>query len=351
MKAYRLFTDGMRFDEVPVPVARDGGVLLRVAGAGACHSDLTVEALAAGGKLPWPMPFTLGHEITGWLETPVAGFAAGAAVAVYSAWGCGACNQCRAGSDNYCERPERLFGPGLGRDGAMAPYVSVPDARYLVPLGDLDPLDAAPLSDAGVTPYHAIKRALPLLVPGAAALAIGIGGLGHMAIQILRALAPVRVIALDASEEKLRLARDLGADATVLAGDDAAARVREANGGRPVDAVFDFVGETSTMDVARKSVRSGGEIALVGLGGGTLPMRQGALPYGVRVSITFYGSIEDLRETIALAQAGRISARVTRYPLDRADEAFAALRDGTLEGRAVVCPNSSSFGAPPLKQA
>jgi propanol-preferring alcohol dehydrogenase len=332
----------MRFEDVPLPVPRAGEVLLKVAGAGACHSDLHVEESAAAGKLPWKLPFTLGHEITGWVEAlgdGVQGFGLGDAVAVYCAWGCGECAACAAGSDNYCEHPERLQGGGLGVDGGMASHVLIPQARYLVPLGDLEPRDAAPLADAGLTAFHAVKRCLPVLGEGSAAAVIGVGGLGHMAIQILRALSPARVIALDVNPDKLALATALGAHAGVRSDEDPLTAVRAANGGRPVDAVLDFVGAQRTVDLARKTVRPNGEIVVAGLAGGTLPIRQGAIPYGARVSMTFYGSIADLRETIALARSGRIASHVTRYPLQAAPEAFTAMRAGSLDGRAVILPN------------
>jgi alcohol dehydrogenase, propanol-preferring len=342
VKAFRIFSDGMKLDDVPMPEPREGEVLLRVAGAGACHSDLLVESLATSGKLMWPLPFTLGHEITGWVEsfgTWVTGVRPGEAVAVYCAWGCGTCDACRRGSPNYCGS-SAMRGPGLGLEGAMASHVVVPDAKYLVPIGDLDPQEAAPLADAGITAYHAISRSRDLLVPSATALIIGAGGLGHLAIQIAKAISPARVIVVDENEKKLELARSLGADATVLAGEDAKKAIKAANNGRAVDAVFDFVGVQDTMDLARKVVRADGAITIVGLGGGTLPIRQEAIPYGVRVMMTFYGSISDLRETIALAQAGKIKAHITRYPLEKAADAFQAMRDGTLDGRAVISPNS-----------
>jgi propanol-preferring alcohol dehydrogenase len=336
MKAFRIFPEGMRLAEAPAPQPGEGDVLVRVAGAGACHSDLLVESLATAGKLMWPLPFTLGHEITGFVESGAP--STGEPVAVYCAWGCGACDNCRRGAENYCSS-RGMRGPGLGAEGAMASHVVVPAARYLVPIGDLDPQETAPLADAGITAYHAISRARDLLLPSATAVIIGAGGLGHLAIQIAKAISASRVIVVDSSPAKLALAPSYGADATVLAGDDAVAAVKEACGGRAVDAVFDFVGAQSTMDLARKIVRPDGAIAIVGLGGGTMPVRAEAIPYGVRVSISFYGSIADLRETIALARAGKIKAHVTRYPLERAADAFTAMREGTLEGRAVICPN------------
>ncbi|HTA40029.1 MAG TPA: NAD(P)-dependent alcohol dehydrogenase [Candidatus Acidoferrales bacterium] len=341
MKAFRIFPDGMRLDDVPMPQPREGEVLLRVAGAGACHSDLLVESLATAGKLMWTLPFTLGHEITGWVEAlgdGVSGVAPGDAVAVYCAWGCGICDNCRRGSENYCSS-SGMRGPGLGLEGAMASHVIVPNARYLVPIGDLDPRDVAPLADAGITAYHAISRARDLLVPSATAVVIGAGGLGHLAIQIVKAICASRVIVIESNPAKLEGARALGADEVVLAGDDAVKTVRELNGRRGVDAIFDFVGVQSTMDFARKAVRPDGAITIVGLGGGTMPVRQEAIPYGVRVMMTFYGTLADLRETIALARAGKIKAHVTRYPLEHASDAFTAMRAGALDGRAVICPN------------
>src|SRR5690606_9006898 len=113
---------------------------------------------------------------------------------------------------------------GLGLDGGMAEFLLVPHSRLLLPLRDLEPREAAPLTDAALTPYHAIKRSLPLLAPGATAVVIGVGGLGHMAVQILAAISPARIVAVDVSEEKLGLAREVGAAETVLSGPEAAAQ-------------------------------------------------------------------------------------------------------------------------------
>ena len=187
----------------PVPEPREGEVLIKVAGAGACHSDLHVYATAAGNGFFKP-PFTLGHENTGTvvaLGPGARGVEIGERVAVYCAWGCGTCRMCVAGEENYCMHQRTLRGCGLGVDGGMAEYLLVPASKYLVPLGDLDPIDAAPLTDAGITPYHAINRSRALLRPGATCAVIGIGGLGHLALQILRTTTAVRIIALDVSDE------------------------------------------------------------------------------------------------------------------------------------------------------
>ncbi|HVA27360.1 MAG TPA: NAD(P)-dependent alcohol dehydrogenase [Candidatus Baltobacteraceae bacterium] len=343
MHAFRLLAQGPALvTDAPVPEPREGQVLLKIAGSGACHSDLHVFEATKAGTSWFAPPFTIGHENTGWIEAVGAGvrdLRAGEAVAVYCAWGCGRCRACLISSENYCESTAVLRGGGLGEDGGMANYMLVPAAKYLVPLGELEPRDAAPLSDAGLTPYHAVKRSLSLLTPDATAIVLGAGGLGHMAIQILRALTSAQIVALDIDDAKLARARELGADITFRSDDTARDAIKQHLSGRQADIVFDFVGLQATIDLGRKLVRPDGDFSIVGLGGGTMSYAQGKIAWGARVSTPFYGSIAELREVIALAQRGRIHAHVTRYPLERAAEAYQALHDGSLDGRAVICPN------------
>jgi len=216
------------------PEPGPGEVLLEVRGAGLCHSDLHLVHWPAG-TLPYELPFTLGHEVAGvvtGLGAGVDGVELGDPVLVYGPWGCGACRQCSLGAEHLCERPDRVRGrgAGLGRDGGLAEEIVVPSARHLVPLGDLDPLAAAPLADAGLTPYHAIRRALPL-PPGSGAVVIGVGGLGHVAVQLLRALTACRVIAVDRRALALEAAAAAGAATTLLADGLAPDEVRRAAGG------------------------------------------------------------------------------------------------------------------------
>jgi alcohol dehydrogenase, propanol-preferring len=216
MRAYQLveWQQPAVLCDVPVPDPGPGQVLVRVAAAGACHSDLHVMEFPAG-VVPWRPPFTLGHENAGWVAATgagVTGLREGDAVAVYGPWGCGRCKPCRVSAENLCERYAEIGarGGGLGRDGGMAEFLLVPDARYLMPLEALDPVDATPLTDAGLTPYHAVKQALPVLGPDATAAVIGVGGLGHLAVQILRAITAARVVALDVRDDKLAQARGAG---------------------------------------------------------------------------------------------------------------------------------------------
>ena len=346
MKALQLtaWKHEPEFREVPEPVPGPGEVVVRIGGAGACHSDLHLMHDFEAGMLGWGPPFTLGHENAGWVEAlgpGVRGVEVGEPVAVYGPWGCGRCARCLAGTENYCERQAEIgaMGGGLGRDGGMAPLMLVPNARWLVPLGGLDPVAAAPLTDAGLTPYHAVKRSLSLLVPGSFAVVIGAGGLGHLAVQVVRALSPATVIVVDQRPAALKLAEEVGAHATVLAGADAAAELRALTFGRGADVVLDFVGADATLALGAAVARPLGHLTIVGIAGGTLPVSFFGIPYEVSVATTYWGTLPELVEVIALASSGRIRPHVQRFTLDDAPRAYEAMRQGRLEGRAVVTPS------------
>lgn len=345
MKAYRLtaWQSPPEICDVPVPEPGPGEVLLKVGGAGACHSDLHLMEWPEG-TMDFDLPFTLGHENAGWVEAVgagVEGLEHGDAVAVYGPWGCGRCRSCRLSAENYCERQAEIgaFGGGLGLDGGMAEYMLVPHSRLLLPLGGLDPRDAAPLSDAALTPYHAVKRSLDLLVPGSTAVVIGVGGLGHMAVQILRALSPARVVAVDTSAEKLKLAREVGAEEAVEAGEGAAEAIGELTGGLGAELVIDMVGADDTLALAAQIVRFESHLTVVGLAGGSFQFTFGALPFEAQLTLPYWGSAVELMEVLDLARAGKIRAHVERFPLERAADAYERMREGSLDGRAVICPD------------
>ena len=248
-----------------------------------------------------------------------------------------------AGEENRC-RVIPVGGIGLSRDGGLAEYVVVPASR-LLPVGDMDLTQAAPLTDAGLTPYHAVDLARPRLRPGTSCVVIGIGGLGHMGLQILLATTAVRIIAVDTNTAALDLAGRLGAHHTVQAGPDAVDKIRELVGPAPdgADVVLDFVGAQPTLDTARQVVATGGQILLVGLAGGTLPVRPVAdepppVPLETGVVVPFWGTRAELHEVIALARDGRLHADVHTFPLAEAPQAYEALRRGEVRGRAVIVP-------------
>ncbi|MFJ9626463.1 NAD(P)-dependent alcohol dehydrogenase [Streptomyces sp. NPDC101175] len=345
MKAlqYRAIGAAPEVVTVPDPEPGPGQVLLKVTAAGVCHSDIAVMSWPAE-SFPYDLPLTLGHEGVGTvaaLGAGVTGVREGDPVAVYGPWGCGRCAKCAEGKENYCLRADKLGirPPGLGAPGAMAEYLLVDDPRHLVPLDGLDPVAAVPLTDAGLTPYHAIKRALPKLVPGSTAVVIGTGGLGHVAVQLLRALTSARVIALDVSEDKLRLAREVGAHETVLSDANAVRAVRELTAGLGAEAVFDFVGAEPTVRTAGAVAAVEGEVAIVGIGGGTLPVGFGQSAFEVSVHAPYWGSRGELAEVLALARSGAVSVHTETFSLDEAPLAYERLHAGTVKGRAVILPN------------
>jgi alcohol dehydrogenase, propanol-preferring len=332
--------------DLPVPEPRPGEVLIRVAGAGLCQSDLHVVD-AKPGDLPFRLPFTLGHEVAGSVAALGAGVtdvAVGEAVAVYGPWGCGDCPRCVAGRENYCDRRAaiRAAGAGLGRDGGMAGFLLVPSVRHLEPLRGVDPVHAAPLTDAGVTSYHAISACSSRLTSGSNAVVIGVGGLGHLAVQILRAVTSAQVIAVDLRQEALALADRCGAQHVIRMAPDAARDVRAATGARGADAVFDFVGSPSSLGLAASIVAVDGDLVIVGSGGGQLVVKKfGDLPTGCRVSLPFWGTRSDLTAVLGLARRGAVRAEIETFPLAAVSEAIGRMRDGTLNGRAVLVPDPS----------
>ncbi len=344
MRAFRLTAPHtVELRTISQPDPGPGEVLVRVGAAGACHSDLHI--IDAPDALGMPIPLTLGHKNAGWVEalgSGVTGFQRGEAVAIYGIGGCGHCVACLAGRDNEC-RNVTPGGIGLTRDGGMAEYVTVP-ARQMIPIGDLDVGQAAPLSDAGLTPYHAIALTRRSLRPSSWCVVIGVGGLGHMADQILAATTAARVIAVDVRPEALDLARQTGAHHTVQSGRDAVRAIRDLVGPPPggADAVLDFVGAPATIETARAVVSTGGDIAIVGLAGGTLAVGFGAVPFEMRVVVPFWGTRAELADVISLARAGRIRAHVDRFALTDAAMAYDRLRAGQLTGRAVIIPNDAA---------
>ncbi|NHC15542.1 NAD(P)-dependent alcohol dehydrogenase [Motilibacter deserti] len=335
--------------EVPDPTPGPGQVVVRVGGAGACHSDLHLMHDFEAGTVPWHPPFTLGHENAGWVHAVGDGVThvrVGQPVAVYGPWGCGTCARCRMGVETLCENvlqsPAPGGGGGLGVDGGMADLMLVPDVRHVVPLPDgLEPATAAPLTDAGLTPYHAVRRSWSKLPPGSFAVVIGVGGLGHVAVQILKATTATTVIAVDQRPEALELARRHGADHTVASGEGAAAAIREITRGLGADVVLDCVGADATLALGATVARPLGDLTIVGIGGGSLPVSFFGVPYEVSIQTIYWGSRSELVEVLELGARGLVQPQITTYPLDEAPEAYRKLAAGEVAGRAVVVPNAS----------
>lgn len=288
--------------------------VVRVLACGVCHSDLHVVE----GYFPSPLPLVLGHEIAGELPS-------GERVLVYAPWGCGECRFCRASEEMLCPNAREA---GLFQDGGYAEHVRVPSRRYLYPIGDLDPVEAAPLACGGLTAYRAVKHARPWLSAGSRALVLGAGGLGQFAIQYLRLLTDATVHAGDPAPHKRKRALELGADA--------AAAPEELEG--PYTAAIDFVGSNDSLAHAARLVDRKGVAVVVGLFGGRIPFGLGAVPHEAHFLSSIWGSREELAELIALAQRERLQYTIETLPLEQAQGAHDMLRSGEARGRIVLVP-------------
>jgi alcohol dehydrogenase, propanol-preferring len=334
VRAVRLHATGeeLRLEDVPLPEPRGAEVRVRVGGCGVCHTDLHI---IDGTQARVELPRTLGHEIAGWVDAarPAAGdVVIGESVVVFGGWGCGQCAECRAGAEQRCARS---VAPGFQADGGYAEAVLVPHARHLVQLGSLDPLQAAPLADAGITPYRAVRRARRWLNAGSDVLVIGCGALGQFILQYLR-LVPVEgaelaITVRERSAKRLERARTLGADALQLDGDAEPAH-------ESMRVVFDLVGTDATLATAAAAVAPDGLIVLIGEAGGSVPFGFDRHAVESWLTTVAWGTHDDLREVVRLATVGALHWNVEAIPLADASAAHARLRDGDVDGRLVLVP-------------
>ena len=311
----REFHGGLAVEERPRPEPSGGGVLVRVEAVGVCHSDLHVVE----GYFPSsPLPLVLGHEVAGEVEGL-------GNVLVYTPWGCGECRFCAAGEEMICPQGREA---GMLQDGGYADYMLVPNRRYLFPIGDLDPVDAAPLGCGGLTAFRAVKHALSSLGREKRALVLGAGGLGQFAIQYLRLLSDADVLAADVSAQKRERAVELGASG--------AAAPDEIEG--PFDVVLDFVGSDETLTRGAELVDRKGLVEVVGLFGGRIPFGLGAVPHEARFMSSIWGSLAELGELIELAQREPLAYTIETMPLAEAQAAHDRVRSGEAKGRIVLTP-------------
>ena len=344
MRAVRLHAPGTppRLEEVEVPEPIGTEVRVAVAGAGVCRTDLhIVDGIQPRVRLP----VTLGHEVGGHVDAMGSDaarllrrmrIAIGDPVLVYGGWGCGACPECRGGTEQRCATS---LAPGFQLDGGYADAMLVPHPRHLVRLRSLDPARAAPLADAGVTPYRAVRRAEPWLVPGARVLVIGAGALGQFALQYLRLLPPgggeLVVAVRELDPERLERAAELRADVGLLAVEPA---MTLAGLGGPAAAVLDFVGSDDSLAHAADVVAPGGVIVVVGEAGGSLRFSIDRIAPEATLTAVAWASLDDLRAVVRLAERGRLHWEIETLPLHQAAAAHDRLRAGTVRGRIVLVP-------------
>ena len=313
-------------------------VVVRVGGAGVCATDIhAIDGLMEPAGLTTPV--VLGHENAGWVHAvgdDVTTAAVGDAVLLYPAWSCGLCVPCRRGQDVFCVRHQFT---GLTRDGGFADFV-LADERSVIRLPEgVEPAAVAPHSDAGITAYHAVKRLVPRLEPGSTAAVIGVGGVGHIGLQLVKVLGSGgRVIGVDTDHRRRRLARELGADEVLGEEADVAGAVRELTDGAGADVVFDFVGSDATHSIGLGVLARRGLFSIVGYGGTVTYPSVAFVSGATAVTGNLVGNWIDLWELLQLHGRGAVTLRSETYPLEEVNDVLARLREGEVTGRAVLVP-------------
>ncbi|MGZ4276712.1 MAG: NAD(P)-dependent alcohol dehydrogenase [Solirubrobacteraceae bacterium] len=346
MKAARLhaYHEPLKVEELDEPkVTGPLDVIVRIGGAGLCRTDLHVQEGQWAEKSGVELPYVLGHENAGWVHeigSAVTNVAVGDTVILHPLITCGLCHACRAGDDVHCEN--NTF-PGISVDGGFADLIRT-TARSVVKLDPvLHPKDIAALADAGLTAYHAVKKAVSILYPGTRALVIGSGGLGHIGIQCLKAMTAAEIIVIDPSEEALALAGELGADHTVrVDGHRHVDQILEMTDGAGCEAVIDFTGEKGAIQDGVELLRRAGNYYVIGYGENIDVPTIDIISTEINFIGNLVGSYNDLRELMTLTAQGKVTLHTSTYPLDAVNDAMADLDQGRLHGRGILLPEAAA---------
>ncbi len=341
MKAVRVhaYHEQPVVEDVPDPVVKGPlDVIVKIGGAGVCRTDLHILDGQWEAAMDPDLPYVIGHENAGWVQevgSAVTNVKVGDTVILHPTPTCGLCRACRAGQDMHCANSSF---PGLDSDGGMAEYL-LTSARACVPLDpSTRPQDVAALADAGITAYHAVRKAIPLLYPGTTCVVIGAGGLGHIGIQCLAALTASRIIVVDRNPAALDLAATLGAAATVVADGNQVATVHELTGGAGAEVVLDFVAEEGAEQDGFAMTKPGGSYFVIGYGGTLHVPTLDIISTERNIIGNIVGTYNELAELMALAESGRVTLHTKTYPLADAVQAIADLDAGNVRGRAILIP-------------
>ena len=341
MKAVRLhhYHELPKVEQVAEPkVTGPWDVIVRIGGAGLCRTDLHIIEGQWAEKSGVKLPYTIGHENAGWVQevgSAVSTVAVGDTVIMHPLITCGFCRACRAGDDMHCAN--QAF-PGISVDGGMAKLLKT-SARAVVKLNpSLHPKDIAALADAGLTAYHAVKKAAAQLYPGTKVVVIGAGGLGHIGVQCLKAMTSAEIIVVDRSLAALELTRAWGADHTVVADGSHVAKVKDISEGQGVEAVIDFVGEQGAEQDAVAMLRRAGSHYIIGYGGSLTVPTIDIISTEINFIGNLVGNYNDLVELMTLTAQGKVKLHTATYPLDAALDAIHDLDSGKLRGRGILVP-------------
>ena len=325
--------------EIPEPkIAGPLDVVVRIGGAGVCRTDLHILEGQWAEKSGVRLPYTIGHENAGWVHAvgdAVTNVAVGDKVILHPLITCGLCRACRSGDDVHCESSSF---PGIDTDGGYAEYLRT-TARSVVRIDDaLEPADVAALADAGLTAYHAAAKAARALRPGNVCVIIGAGGLGHIGVQVMKALSAATLVLVDRNQEALHLAVELGADYGVVADGNQVEKVRELTGGRGAEAVIDFVGEGGATADGIAMLRRAGNYHVVGYGENLDVPTIDVISAELNFIGNLVGSYNDLQDLMELAAQGKVALHTTKYPLEEFQQALDDLDRGRVRGRAILIP-------------
>jgi len=329
----------LQLTEIPEPqITGPLDVVVKIGGAGVCRTDLHILEGQWAEKSGVQLPYTIGHENAGWVHavgSAVSNVQVGDKVILHPLITCGLCRACRSGDDVHCESSKF---PGIDTDGGYAEYLRT-TARSVVRIDDsLEPADVAALADAGLTAYHAAAKAARSLRPGNVCVIIGAGGLGHIGIQVLKAISAATLVVVDSNPAAVRLAVEIGADQGIVADGSQVAQVLELTGGNGAEAVVDFVGEGGATADGIAMLRRAGNYYVVGYGENIDVPTIDVISTEINFLGNLVGSYNDLQDLMVLAAQGKVALHTTKYPLDEFQQAIDDLDHGLVRGRAILIP-------------
>ena len=333
------YHEKLRLADVPEPkIEGPLDVVVKIGGAGVCRTDLHILEGQWAAKTGVALPYTIGHENAGWVHAvgdAVTNVKPGDKVILHPLITCGLCRACRFGDDVHCENSQF---PGIDTNGGYAEYLKT-TARSVVRIDDsLEPADVAALADAGLTAYHAVAKAARATRPGDVCVMIGAGGLGHIGIQVMKAISAVTLVVVDRNPAAVKLALELGADHGIVADGSQIAEVEELTAGKGAEAVIDFVGEGGSTAEGVAMLRRAGNYYVVGYGENLDVPTIDIISTEINVIGNLVGSYNDLEELMTLAAQGKVALHTTKYPLAGFQQALDDLDAGAVRGRAILIP-------------